>query len=189
VTGLLDVALSTRLPGDVRLRRLTAADAVAFAAGMAADLERMSVFLPWPALTATPDGAATWLGRYEAAEGGRRIAGGVWQDGTLVAGMVLFHHDEPSAQIELGCWALAAAEGMGVVRAACVEGLRLARSWGIERVEWRCAPENGRSGGLARRLGFTLEGRLRSSYVLGDRRLDTDVYGLVGEEIDRATTR
>jgi RimJ/RimL family protein N-acetyltransferase len=182
----LDVALSTRLPGEVRLRQLTPADAEVFAAGIAADLKRMSEFLPWPALTATPDGAAAFLQRYEGPDGGRKIAAGAWYDGELVAGIVLFRHDEPAAQMEIGCWSLGAAAGQGVVRAACIEGLRLARSWGIERVEWRCSPENVRSGALARRLGFTLEGRLRSSYVLRDQRLDTEVYGLVGAEIDRA---
>jgi RimJ/RimL family protein N-acetyltransferase len=182
----LDVPLSTRLPGEVRLRRLTPADAEVFAAGMAADLDRMSEFLPWPALTATPEGAAAFLARYEGPDGGRKLAAGAWHDGALVAGMVLFRHDELSAQIEIGCWSLGTAEGHGVVRAACVEGLRIARGWGIERVEWRCSPDNMRSGGLARRLGFTLEGRLRSSYVLRDQRLDTEVYGLVGREIDRA---
>lgn len=113
---------------------------------------------------------------------------GIWQDGALVGGIVLFFWSEASAQIELGCWALPVAEGTGVVRAACVEGLRLARSWGVERVEWRCDPRNTRSVALAERLGFRLEGVLRSSYVLRGERLDTAVYGLVGAEID-ATIR
>ena len=66
---------------------------------------------------------------------------------------MLFFYDERSQIIELGCWALSGVEGHGVVRAACVEALRIARSWGVERVEWHCDPENARSGALARRLG------------------------------------
>ncbi len=146
----------------------------------------MREFLPWPDPTSVETGAAEWLGRYDRGEGGRRLAAGILHDGALVGGIVLFFYDEASAQIELGCWAVADAEGTGAVRAACVEGLRLARSWGVERVEWHCDPENARSGALARRLGFQLEGRLRSSYVLRGERRDTEVYGLVGPEIDAA---
>jgi RimJ/RimL family protein N-acetyltransferase len=182
----LDVLLTTGLVGEVRLRRLTALDADAFAAHVAADLARLSEFLPWPARTSTPPGAAEWLARYDRGEDGRKLAAGVMQDGALVAGMVLLNHDEAAAIIELGCWSVAAAEGRGVVRAACVEGLRLARSWGVERVEWHCDPQNSRSGALARRLGFQLEGTLRSAYPLRGERRDTEVYGLIGTEIDEA---
>jgi RimJ/RimL family protein N-acetyltransferase len=153
---------------------------------VASDLDRLREFLPWPDPTSTVEGAAEWLARYDRGEDGRRLVAGILHDGALVGGIVLFFWSEPMAQIELGCWAVAGAEGTGAVRAACVEGLRLARSWGAERVEWHCDPQNTRSGALARRLGFQLEGTLRSSYVLRDERRDTEVYGLVGAEIDAA---
>ena len=101
---------------------------------------------------------------------------------------MLFHHDEATQTIELGCWALAVVEGQGAVRAACVEGLRIARGWGVERVQWHCDPRNTRSSGLALRLGFRHEGTLRSSYPLRGERCDTAVYGLVETEIDAAIT-
>jgi RimJ/RimL family protein N-acetyltransferase len=153
---------------------------------VAADLDRLREYLPWPDPTSTVDGAAEWLGRYDRGEDGRRLAAGIFRDGELVGGIVLFFWSEAMAQVELGCWATAGAEGTGAVRAACVEGLRLARSWGAERVEWHCDPRNTRSGALALRLGFQREGLLRSSYVLRGERLDTEVFGLVGSEIDAA---
>jgi RimJ/RimL family protein N-acetyltransferase len=159
-------------------------DADAFAAHVAADLARLSEFLPWPVRTDTPPGAAEWLRRYDRGEDGRMLVAGVTHDGALVAGVVLMNHDEAAAILELGCWSVAGAEGRGVVRAACVEALRVARSRGVERVEWHCDPQNTRSGALARRLGFQLEGTLRSSYPLHGERRDTQVYGLVGSEID-----
>jgi RimJ/RimL family protein N-acetyltransferase len=65
--------------------------------------------------------------------------------------------------------------------------LGLARSClGVERVEWHSTTVNVRSRKLAERLGFQYEGTLRSNYVLGDSRLDTDVLSLVGAEIDRS---
>jgi RimJ/RimL family protein N-acetyltransferase len=184
----LDLPLATGLSGDVRLRTLTEADAAAFARHVAADLPRLSAFLPWPERTALPAGAAEWLARYDRGEDGRRLVAGVWVAGELVAGVVLLHHDEATATIELGCWSVGTAEGKGVVRAACLEALRVARSWSVERVEWHCDPQNARSGALARRLGFRLEGTLRSSYPLRGERRDTEVYGLVEREIDDALT-
>ncbi|MFN2539434.1 MAG: GNAT family N-acetyltransferase [Mycobacteriales bacterium] len=182
----LDVPLSTRLPGDVRLRDLTETDAARFAAHVASDLARLSQFLAWPERTATAEGALGFIQPYLDQNDGRRVIAGIWADGELVGGIVLFHHDPVTAVVELGCWAVAAAEGTGAVRAACVEGLRLARAWDVERVQWHCDPRNARSAALARRLGFVYEGMLRSSYPLRGSRCDTAVYGLVEGEIDEA---
>jgi ribosomal-protein-serine acetyltransferase len=181
-----DVLLAgTALPGDVWLRALSAADAEVFALHIAADLERLSEFLPWPARTADTEGAADWLGRYDRSEDGRDLVAGVWAGPDLVGGIVLFQHHSAFGSIELGCWSVAAAEGKGVVRAACVEGLRHARrELGVERVEWHCDPRNTRSRALAGRLGFRFEGTMRSSYVLRGERCDTDLLSLVGAEID-----
>lgn len=171
------------------LRTLTVADAPAFAAHIASDLARLSVFLPWPARTDTPAGAALWIGQYSDTVDGRLVVAGIERHAELLGGIVLFCHEPASATVELGCWVVAAAEGSGAVRAACVEGLREARrEYAVERVVWHCDPENTRSGGLARRLGFQLEGVLRSSYVLRGARRDTEVYSLVGSEIDEAIT-
>jgi RimJ/RimL family protein N-acetyltransferase len=182
----LDLPLDTGLAGDVRLRVLTPDDAEAFAAHVASDLSRLAEFLAWPERTDNPQGALAFIQPYVDKLDGRRAIAGIWADDELVGGIVLFHHDPAAAVIELGCWAVAPAEGRGAVRAACVEGLRLARSWGVERVQWHCDPRNTRSVALALRLGFVHEGTLRSSYPLRGGRCDTAVYGLVEREIDEA---
>lgn len=186
----MDVLLQTRFHGEIRLRTLHAAtDSEAFARHIAGDLERLSRFLPWPARTDTPEGAGQWLAPYETGDEGRVVAAGAWHGDELVGGIVLFRHDPAAASVELGCWATAVAEGTGVVRAACVEGLRAAREeLRAERVSWQCDPRNERSFGLARRLGFVHEGTLRSAYVLRGERTDVAVLGLVGAEIDRAVS-
>jgi ribosomal-protein-serine acetyltransferase len=184
----VDRPLRTALAGEVRLRDLTEDDAAAFAAHVASDLARLSEFLSWPAKTDTTEGALAFIRPYAERLDGRRLIAGIWADGSLVGGIVLFHHDPDAAVIELGCWASAAAEGRGAVRAACIEGIRLARSWGVERVQWHCDPRNTRSSALAVRLGFVHEGTLRSSYPLRGARCDTAVYGLVEAEIDATLT-
>jgi RimJ/RimL family protein N-acetyltransferase len=146
----------------------------------------LSEFLAWPAVTHTTAGARAFIEPYLAQVDGRRLIAGLWLDEQLVGGVVLFRHDTTAQTIELGCWVTAGAEGRGLVRAGCVEALRLARSWDVQRVQWNCDPGNARSVALARRLGFVHEGTLRSSYPLRGRRLDTAVYGLIEDEIDRA---
>jgi len=179
------VDLETRLPGRVTFSLLTAADADAFAAHVSADLDRLRTHLPWPDATSTPEGAAGWLGAYERQEDGRVGVGGMWHDGRLLGGALLFHHDPQAAIVELGCWVVAAGEGAGVVSAACRRLLGHARAdLAVERVEWHAGTTNERSRRLAERLGFVHEGTLRSNYPLRGERLDTDVLSLVGAELD-----
>lgn len=184
-----DVALATAFDGTV-LRRLTAADAEAFAAHVAGDLAHLAEHLPWPAVTADAAGAAKWLAAYERGEGGRVAAGGVWHDDGLIGGGVLLHHDPAQASVELGAWVTTGAEGRGVATAACRALLAAAREdLEVERVVWQCATGNTRSRRLAEKLGFVHEGTLRSSAVLRGERLDLDVLSLVGAEIDCAADR
>ena len=185
--GVLEtpVDLGTRLPGRVTFARLTTADADAFAAHVSADLARLRTHLPWPDVTSTPEGAAGWLGAYERQEDGRVGVGGMWHDGELLGGALLFQHDPAAANVEIGCWVVAAGEGAGVVSAACRWLLGYARAeLHAERVEWHAGTANERSRRLAERLGFVHEGTLRSNYPLRGERLDTDVLSLVGAELD-----
>lgn len=181
------IPLRTRLEDEVVLRRLTAADADAFARQVARDLDHFGEFLPWPELTQTPEGAAQWLGRYERAEDGRVVAGGAWRGGELLGGALLLAHAPEARNVELGVWAASAVAGSGLAGACCRELLRVARSdLGVERVFWQCDTRNVASRRLAERLGFRYEGTMRSCYVLRGERLDLDLLSLVGAEIDRA---
>lgn len=177
--------LDVQLPGGLSLRRLTALDADAFAAHVAADLDHLGEHLPWPAVTDEPTGAADWLGAYERREEGRIVAAGAWDGDELAGGGVLFHHDPGQATVELGIWVVTGHEGRGSASAICRALLARARAdLGAERVVWNCTSGNVRSRQLAERLGFFHEGTLRSSYVLRGRRLDIEVLSLVGAELD-----
>jgi ribosomal-protein-serine acetyltransferase len=184
---MLDQDLATGLGEPVRLRRLTTADADAFAAHVARDLDHLGEHLPWPAETSTPEGAATWLARYEHQVDGRVVCGGAFRGGELLGGALLMQHDPAQGNVELGTWVVTAGEGRGVATAACRALLVHARrTLGAERVEWRATTANHRSRRLADKLGFVHEGTLRANYVLRGARLDTEVLGLVGAEIDAA---
>jgi RimJ/RimL family protein N-acetyltransferase len=53
---------------------------------------------------------------------------------------------------------------------------------GMARVEWHNDPENVRSAAVAKRLGMTREGVLRSSFVLGGTRHDTEIWAILSSE-------
>ncbi|MCS5733272.1 GNAT family N-acetyltransferase [Herbiconiux daphne] len=80
---------------------------------------------------------------------------------------------------ELGYWIDGDHEGRGIVTRACAALRDRSLEAGLARVEIRAATANTRSRRVAERLGFTLEGVLRSALPVGARRLDLAVYGFV----------
>jgi len=84
---------------------------------------------------------------------------------------------------EIGCWLEPAAEGRGLITAACRMLLAYAfDERGLHRAEWRCRADNARSSAVAERLGMTLEGVLREAWkvVLYDKRAWSVLAGVVG---------
>jgi RimJ/RimL family protein N-acetyltransferase len=108
---------------------------------------------------------------------------GIWLDGTLVGLTMLRDFDAGRAMCEMGVWLAPEAQGRGLVTRAC----RYVLDWaigvrGMKRVQWTCSPSNVRSSAVARRLGMTREGVLRSAWTLGDVRTDNEVWSVLAEE-------
>ena len=85
-----------------------------------------------------------------------------------------------NSSAELGYWLDEDFEGRGAVTRACQALIDHGKtSLGVRRFELYTAVHNDRSGAVAKRLGFAHEGVLRSATPLGEKRFDTNVYGLV----------
>lgn len=144
-----------------------------------ANLDRLRAAEPWAWDPQTPEGTA-WtteqlLAKYSL---DRAVPCVIRVDGTIVGGITLTI--EPSlGTASIGYWIDAASEGHGFIGRACSRLLDVARRRGVHRVEIRTATDNVRSRAVAERLGFALEGTLRSAMPLGPRRVDVAVYGLV----------
>lgn len=143
-----------------------------------ADLEHLQ---PWEEL-ARPD---LTLEEFAARLRTTRLA---WVDGkalpcTLrwrgeVVGALGARLDPELSRAGLGYWIDAGHQGRGIVtRAAATLREHLVRDRGVQRVEIRCAAQNRPSRAVAERLGFTLEGTLRSVLPAAGGRHDVCVCG------------
>ncbi|MDT8896155.1 GNAT family protein [Halomonas sp. I1] len=87
----------------------------------------------------------------------------------------------------LGYWLAHDVTGRGIVT-ACVHEL-LALGFGelrLHRIELHCGEHNAKSRGVAERLGFTEEGRLRECEWLGEQPVTHLVYGMLVHEMSPA---
>jgi RimJ/RimL family protein N-acetyltransferase len=113
-------------------------------------------------------------------------------DETHVLGSVsLFGVQDCSA--EVGYILTRSARGHGYMTEAVAEVIRWAfapvpEGLGLVRIRWRALAENTRSAAVAQRLGFTLEGRTRSSVLHRARRHDELLAGLLVDDPGSPTT-
>ncbi|MFD9703376.1 GNAT family N-acetyltransferase [Lentzea sp. NPDC059081] len=108
---------------------------------------------------------------------------GIWLDGLLVGGVLVRTMDVPQGRAEIGCWLEPAAVGKGLVtRAARLLVDHVIRERGVHRVEWLVSSENAPSIAVARRLGMTKDGVLRSYSVHRGVRQDVEVWSVLAPE-------
>jgi RimJ/RimL family protein N-acetyltransferase len=108
---------------------------------------------------------------------------GIWLHGKFVGITQLFFFDTTRGTCQMGVWLAPEAQGRGLVTRACRHVIDWAiRVRGMKRVEWTNSPSNVRSAAVARRLGMTREGLLRSAWVVGGVRQDNEVWSILAEE-------
>jgi ribosomal-protein-serine acetyltransferase len=146
--------------------------------------EHLSTYVPAAHNVHSVEDARGYLQRF--ADGHARDAEhifGIWLDGKLVGMNQLIDFDAKMGTCEIGVWLADEVQGRGLVTRSC----RHLIDWaigvrGIRRVVWMNHPANVRSSAVARRLGMTREGVLRSSFTLGGRRWDNEVWSVLAEE-------
>ncbi|MFI6641073.1 GNAT family N-acetyltransferase [Streptomyces sp. NPDC050504] len=166
------------------LRPLEPHHAEEFFASMDRGRDYIGRFIPLPDFAKDVAGARAYLQGY--ADKAARDAGrtyGIWQDGTLVGGVLFRTMDTAMGTAEAGCWLEPSAAGRGLVTRAA----RIIIDWaveerGIHRVDWLVAAGNTGSINVAERLGMTHEGTLRGNYVYRGVRHDTQVWSVLAPE-------
>ncbi len=172
------------LHGGAELRPLEPWRAAEFLAHVDRARAHTAPWIPIPHRVRDLDTARAVLQEYAdfEARDGRRLYG-IWLDGLLVGGTSFPVFDATAGSCEIGVWLEPAAEGRGLVTAACTRMI----DWvfgerGMHRVEWHTDPDNARSKAVAARLGMTYEGTLRSAYAVGGGRHDTEIWSLLARE-------
>lgn len=94
--------------------------------------------------------------------------------------------DPANRSASIGYWLAPAARGRGVTTRA----VRLASQFaferlGIIRIELTCGPDNGASAAVAKRAGFTFEGRLRSNLLFKGAPRDSLIFSLLSDDEGR----
>jgi ribosomal-protein-serine acetyltransferase len=176
--------LHASLGDGAELRPLEPWLAEEFAAFVDTERGHLAPWIPWARTVVDADTARAFLQRYadnQARDGGRIY--GIWLDDTLAGGAAYRAFDATLGVCEIGVWLAEGAQGRGLVTRA----VRHLIGWavdvrGIERVEWNVVPGNARSIAVARRLGFTRDGVLRSAFPLGGVRHDFEVWSLLAHE-------
>jgi RimJ/RimL family protein N-acetyltransferase len=180
---------SEQLTPAAELRPLEPHHAEEFAAHMGRAREHIRPWVGPSFVTSDVEGARATLQKYAdgTARDGIRIFG-IWlgegaSEPTLVSGVMFVEFSAAAGCCEIGCWLEPAAEGRGLITAAC--RLLLAYAFderGLHRAEWRCRADNARSSAVAERLGMTLEGVLREAWLLGDTFHDKQVWSILASE-------
>jgi ribosomal-protein-serine acetyltransferase len=174
------------LGGGAVLRRYRLEDAEEIFALVDAERERLRRFLPWPEHMQTLEDERAWLekvlGSEEVFEGY-----GIWDGDVFAGGAGLHSVDTANDSADLGYWLGRAFEGRGLVTRAC----RALIGFGfgplrLHRITIHAVAVNRRSGAVAERLGFTLEGVLRESSKTADGYEDDVVYSLLAYELPPA---
>jgi ribosomal-protein-serine acetyltransferase len=162
------------------LRLLEEADAAEFFALIEANRAYLARWMPW-ASGQTLEGTQAFIRttrRQLATNDGFQAA--IVRGGRII-GVAGFHAvDWPHRSTSIGYWLDEREQGRGVmtrtVRALTDHALR---EWQLNRVELRAAADNHRSRAIPERLGFRQEGVLREAERVGDRYLDSVVYGML----------
>ncbi|HWN72477.1 MAG TPA: GNAT family protein [Solirubrobacterales bacterium] len=176
------MALSPRLD-SLGIRPLLAADAPELHSLVEANRHYLAQWLPWAAdqdLAATKEflaGAEAQLARNDG------FQAAIAPEGPIV-GVAGFHSvDWTNRNTSIGYWLAEDAQGCGTMTTTVRALVDHAFSeWNLHRVEIHCAPANHRSRAIPERLGFREEATLRETELVGDRYLDSVVYGLLESE-------
>ncbi|MFG2002578.1 GNAT family N-acetyltransferase [Spirillospora sp. NPDC048911] len=163
------------------LRALEPWQAEEFAAHVDVVRDDLLPWIPFARMVVDVDSARSFLQGYadrQAADGGRIY--GIWVDGVLAGGVLFRVFNAEIGVCEVGVWLGAGARGRGLVTMAVRHMVDWAMNVrGMARVEWRCDPENANSRAAAKRLGFTHEATLRSTWIIEGERHDEEIWALV----------
>jgi ribosomal-protein-serine acetyltransferase len=172
--------LRLEILADCHLRPLEEADAPELYALIDANRDYLARWMPW-APGQTLEGTLEFVRatRKQLADNDGFQAAIV--RGGRIVGVCGFHAvNRQHRSTSIGYWLDEREQGQGIMTRSVRALVDLAlHEWKLNRVEIRAAPENHRSRAIPERLGFSQEGVLKEAERVGERYLDSVVYGIV----------
>ena len=138
-------------------------------------------WLPWVDATKSEEDSLSFIRSVlEQFVSNHGFAAGIW-NGERLGGTVGLHRiDWLNRRVEIGYWLAREFQGRGVMTDACRAVVtHLFGELELNRVEIRCAAGNTKSSAIPRRLGFTLDGKLRDAQFVNGRHHDLLVFGML----------
>jgi ribosomal-protein-serine acetyltransferase len=176
--------LTIRLDGDTELCLVRLEDAEELFAVIERNRDHLQRWLPWAVPSYSIESA-----RLFAADSMAKFAEGesltmtIRHQGALCGAIGLHSIDHPNKSTSIGYWLDAGHEGKGIITAACRAVVTAGfRTFGLHRIEIRCATWNHRSSAIPRRLEFVEEGILRDGEWLHDHWVDLRVFSMLAQD-------
>lgn len=146
--------------------------------------ERLRQWLPWATSTYSLADARTFVEAHVAENAeGVSFTAMIRHQGAICGSIGLHRIDKFHKNTSIGYWIDEAHEGKGIIRAACRAMVTAGfRTFGLHRIEIRCATWNHRSSAIPRKLEFLEEAVLREAEWLHDRWVDLRVFSMLAQE-------
>jgi ribosomal-protein-alanine N-acetyltransferase len=167
--------------GGVAIRRLTKADAPAFAQAFVDD-PTLGVMLGMETDWTVEDVEQKELPERPGALPALCIAD-AQRDKQFLGGIGLYRGDVRHRRAEVGFWLTKAVRGRGLAgRAVTLLTTFAFESLGFERMELTTTPDNAATRALAKKLGFREEGTMRARNIERGRRVDVMMFAVLKDE-------
>lgn len=168
----------------ILLRDLAAEDAGPLFATIDRERQHLGPWLNWVAKTTRQEHSAEFIQRaHTQVHDQSGLALGIFYDGEIIGLTGMHNWDHDTKRAELGYWISRGHEGKGIVSRALAGFMdHLFTHAGLNKIEIRYIPANKRSGRVAERLGFRIEGVLRKAVMSNGAAEDIVVTGLLKTE-------
>ena len=146
--------------------------------------ERLARWLPWATLGYSLADARDFIAVHvrENAEGASFTAM-IRHRGVLCGSIGLHRIDKLHRSTSIGYWIDEGHEGKGIATAACRATITAGfQTFGLHRIEIRCATWNHRSSSIPRKLEFLEEAVLREAEWLHDKWVDLRVFSMLAQD-------
>jgi len=168
----------------ILLRTYTPEDAAPLFAAIDRERQHIGPWLDWVARTTKPEHSAAFIKQAQTQlHDQEALVLGIFYDGTLIGGTGMHNWQQDTKRAQVGYWISREYEGKGIVTRSLAGLLdHLFTHAGLNKIEIHYIPANKRSGRVAERLGFRIEGVLRKSVMSNGAPEDLIVTGLLRNE-------